>query len=146
MWLYNACMFIVAKTTINTQTLRANLAYNLAGAIVEFEGRVRNHNEGRDVLTLEYEVAEALAYSEIGRIYGEVKMKFPVYNVVCAHRQGLLQIGETAVYVGVNSAHRSEAFDACRYLIDEIKHRLPIWKKETYADGSSEWVNCQHID
>ncbi|MBK7840777.1 MAG: molybdenum cofactor biosynthesis protein MoaE [Candidatus Obscuribacter sp.] len=139
-------MFSIAKTAIDTQYLRSQLSDDRAGALVEFEGRVRNHNEGSTVLTLEYEAAESLAVAEANRIFAEVKEKFAIYDAICVHRQGLLQIGETAVYVGVISAHRSEAFAACRYIIDEIKHRLPIWKKETYSDGRSEWVNCQHIN
>lgn len=139
-------MFSIAKTAIDTQSLRSNLADDRAGALVEFEGRVRNHNEGCTVVSLEYETAESLAVAEANRIFAEVAEKFAIYKAICVHRQGLLQIGETAVYVGVISAHRGEAFAACRYIIDEIKHRLPIWKKETYSDGRSEWVNCQHMD
>ena len=77
------------------------------------------------------------------RILAEARQRFGVARVACAHRVGPLAIGELAVWVGVSAAHRGEAFDACRYIIDEVKHRVPIWKKEYYQDGDSGWVNCE---
>ena len=97
------------------------------------------------------EVASALAatrtplrlYAPDGQIDAEARARFGLERACCAHRVGQLQIGELAVWVGVSAAHRGEAFDACRYIIDQVKHRLPIWKKEYYADGDSGWVNCE---
>jgi hypothetical protein len=84
-----------------------------------------------------------LALREGERILAEAQQRFGVARARCAHRVGPLAIGELAVWVGVSAAHRGEAFDACRYIIDEVKHRVPIWKKEYYQDGDSGWVNCE---
>ena len=73
----------------------------------------------------------------------ETAVKFPIENAVCVHRVGELEIGDLAVWVGVSSGHRDEAFRACRYIIDEVKQRVPVWKKEYYASGDSGWVNCE---
>jgi len=77
------------------------------------------------------------------RVVAEALRRFPVKHALCIHRVGSLDLGDMAVWVGVSSAHRGEAFDACRYIIDEVKHRLPIWKKEHYRSGNSGWVNCE---
>jgi sulfur-carrier protein adenylyltransferase/sulfurtransferase len=114
-----------------------------AGGYASFEGWVRDHNEGRVVERLEYEAFEALAVKEGERIVAEAVAKFGVTRAACVHRVGTLAIGDLAVWVGVSSAHRGEAFAACRYIIDEVKHRVPIWKKEHYQDGDSGWVNCE---
>ncbi|TLY69007.1 MAG: molybdenum cofactor biosynthesis protein MoaE, partial [Gammaproteobacteria bacterium] len=84
-----------------------------------------------------------LAVREGERILGEAMARFGVAHAACVHRLGDLAVGELAVWVGVSSPHRAEAFEACRYIIDEVKHRLPIWKKEHYAGGDSGWVNCE---
>ena len=115
-----------------------------AGAFCAFEGRVRNHSDGRKVIALEYEALDPLCQKEAGKIFQEVGKKFNVLNVTCCHRVGKLSVGEMAVWVGVSASHRDDAFKACRYIIDEIKARLPIWKKEFYADGDSGWVNGQN--
>ena len=95
------------------------------------------------MLRLEYEVYAPLAVKEGAKIIEETMAKFPIVRADCVHREGLLEIGECAVWVGVASAHRDEAFAACRYIIDEIKLRLPVWKKEHYVNGDSGWVNCE---
>ncbi|MFA6211112.1 MAG: molybdenum cofactor biosynthesis protein MoaE [Candidatus Obscuribacterales bacterium] len=137
-------VFKFAHTTIDTSALKATMENPLAGALVCFEGVVRNHNEGHEVVTLEYEAYETLAGAEAQKILEEARQQFALIAAICVHRTGLLSIGEPAVFVGVTSAHRDAAFQGCRYIIDEIKTRLPIWKKETYRDGSSGWVNCNH--
>ncbi len=137
-------MFQISETPLEHLPLRQEMAHAAAGGYVSFEGWVRNHNEGRTVSALEYEAYEPLALSEGQKIIEEAKAKFDILDAACLHRVGKLVIGEMAVWVGVASAHRGAAFDACEYIIDEIKHRLPIWKKETYTDGDSGWVNCQH--
>jgi molybdopterin synthase catalytic subunit len=114
-----------------------------AGGYVSFEGWVRDHNEGKAVTRLEYEAFEALAVKEGERILGEAAKRFPIKHALCIHRVGALALTDMAVWVGASSAHRGEAFDACRYIIDEVKHRVPIWKKEHYRDGDSGWVNCE---
>lgn len=122
---------------------RADLEDPSAGGYASFEGWVRDHNEGRTVQRLEYEAFEALAVKEGERIVAEAVEKFGVTRAACVHRVGSLAIGDLAVWVGASSAHRGEAFAACRYIIDEVKHRVPIWKKEHYTDGDSGWVNCE---
>ena len=119
------------------------LRNHACGACVTFEGWVRNHQDGREVRSLEYEVYRPLAISEGERIITEVRQQFPVEEVLCVHREGHLALGDLAVWVGVSSAHRDEAFQAARLIIDQVKVRLPIWKKEHYVDGDSGWVNCE---
>jgi adenylyltransferase/sulfurtransferase len=123
--------------------VRAALANPEAGGYAAFEGWVRNHNEGLAVTRLEYEAFEALAVKEGARIIAEAKRRFPILDAACVHRVGSLAIGDLAVWVGVSAHHRDEAFAACRYIIDEVKHRVPIWKKEHYVNGDSGWVNCE---
>lgn len=113
-----------------------------SGACVTFEGRVRDHSDGRTVEALDYEAYGPLAEKEGKRIIEEALGKFQVNAALCAHRTGSLKLGDLAVWVAVTAAHRGAAFDACRYIIDEVKARVPIWKKEHFADGATEWVNC----
>ena len=136
--------FSLCHSTIPIELLRQSLQQPGCGGYVAFEGWVRDHNEGRRVLRLEYEAFATLAEREAERILEEARQRFEISCVACAHRVGSLAIGEIAVWVGVSAPHRGAAFDACRYVIDEIKHRLPIWKKEFYEDGDSGWVNCEH--
>lgn len=128
---------------IRTDDLCDKLRDPRAGAFASFEGWIRNLNDGHQVLRLEYEVYEPLCISEGLKIIDEACKKWSILHAECVHRFGSLEIGDCAVWVGVTSAHRDEAFQACRYIIDEIKTRLPIWKKEHYADGDSGWVNCE---
>jgi molybdopterin synthase catalytic subunit len=133
----------ITDQAIEPDLLRQSLADDAAGAYVAFEGWIRNENEGQAVLRLEYEVYEPLAVTEGNKIIVEARDKYPILQAACVHREGLLEIGECAVWVGVTSAHRDEAFAACRFIIDEVKVRLPIWKKEHYVSGDSGWVNCE---
>lgn len=133
----------ITGEVIRPDTLRRALEHPSTGAFVSFEGWVRNRNEGRDVVRLEYESYAPLAEKEGARIIAEACERWPITAARCVHREGLLAIGECAVWVGVSAPHRDEAFAACRYIIDEVKRRLPIWKKEYYVDGDSGWVNCE---
>lgn len=133
----------IASNAIDPEALRRELFDPAAGAYCGFEGWVRNLNEGQSVLRLEYEVYAPLAISEGEKILAEARERFPHLQARCVHREGLLEIGDCAVWVGVSSPHRDEAFQACRYIIDQVKVRLPIWKKEHYVDGNSGWVNCE---
>jgi len=137
-------VFSITSQAIDLLALREQLADPACGGYVQFEGWVRDHNEGRQVLRLEYEVYEPLAVKEGERILAEAVLRFGVGRAAAIHRSGMLELSDVAVVVGVSSAHRGEAFDACRYIIDQLKTRLPIWKKEHYASGVSEWVNCRH--
>lgn len=135
-------MFKLSSKPLDAESLRRAMEDDGAGALVVFEGRVRNSNEGKKVLKLEYEAYEQLALKAGAQILENAKVRFPIIEVVCIHRTGELQIGDLAVWVGVLSAHRAEAFDACRFTIDHIKAEVPIWKKEHYEDGTINWVNC----
>ena len=136
-------MIEISTAPIDTALLQRSLENPAAGGYCAFEGWVRNENEGHVVERLEYEAYEPLVIEEGQKVLAEAKERFPYLEVHCVHRVGLLEIGECAVWIGVASKHRDEAFKACRYIIDEIKVRLPIWKKEHYADGDSGWVNCE---
>ena len=135
--------FLIQATAIQPEDKKLSLVDPSCGGFVTFEGWVRNRNDGQQVLSLEYQAYEVLALKEGKRIIGEAFERFPVKNVLCIHRVGRLEIGDLAVWVAVSSGHRDEAFSACRYVIDEIKHRVPIWKKEYYSSGDSGWVNCE---
>jgi molybdopterin synthase catalytic subunit len=135
--------FRFTQTAIDTDSARSELQDLGLGGYVSFEGWVRDHNEGQEVTRLEYEAFQELAVKEGNRIVAEALRRFPVKHALCIHRVGSLGLGEMAVWVGVSSEHRGEAFDACRFIIDEVKHRLPIWKKEHYRGGDSGWVNCE---
>lgn len=136
-------MFEITDQSIDLNLCRQHLLHVEAGGYVAFEGWVRNHNEGRKVEALEYEIFDSLASKEGARILAEALERFSIRSAYGIHRKGYLGLGEVAVWIGVSSPHRQEAFDACRYIIDEVKVRLPVWKKEHYSDGPSEWVNCQ---
>ena len=135
--------FRFSHEPVDIAKLRAELQDPACGGYCSFEGWVRNHNEGQDVARLEYEAFEPLAIKEGERILATAMSRFGVLHAACVHRIGDLALGELAVWVGVSSPHRDEAFLACRYIIDEVKHRVPIWKKEHYRDGDSGWVNCE---
>jgi molybdopterin/thiamine biosynthesis adenylyltransferase/molybdopterin synthase catalytic subunit/rhodanese-related sulfurtransferase len=135
--------FRFSRTAIDVASLRAELADPACGGYTSFEGLVRNHNEGLSVRHLEYEAFEPLAVKEGERIVAEAIERFGIERAACVHRIGDLAIGDMAVWVGASARHRDEAFRACRYIIDEVKHRVPIWKKEHYENGDSGWVNCE---
>jgi molybdopterin synthase catalytic subunit len=135
--------FSFSQQPLEPERYRGALSDAAAGGYASFEGWVRDHNDGQRVQRLEYEAFESLGVKEGTRIVAEAIERFGVRRAACVHRVGDLAIGELAVWVGVSSAHRAEAFAACRYIIDEVKHRVPIWKKEYYVDGDSGWVNCE---
>jgi sulfur-carrier protein adenylyltransferase/sulfurtransferase len=135
--------FRFSSDALDTAALARGMRDDACGGYVEFEGWVRNHNEGNAVTRLEYEAFAELAEKEGARIVAEAVSRYGVTRAACVHRIGSLGIGDVAVWVGVSAAHRDEAFRACRYIIDEVKHRVPIWKKEHYVTGDSGWVNCE---
>ena len=134
--------FRFTETAIDAIQARRELLDLGAGGYVSFEGWVRDHNEGQEVTRLEYGAFQELAVKEGERIVAEALRRFPVKHALCIHRVGTLALRDMAVWVGVSSAHRGEAFDACRFIIDETKARVPVWKKEHYASGASAWINC----
>jgi molybdopterin synthase catalytic subunit len=126
---------------IDVAALRRSLEDPHCGAIVGFDGVVRDHHDGRAVSALRYEAYADLAEREGQAIVDEALARFDVRGIVAEHRVGLLAIGDVAVYVGVSAAHRDAAFAACRHVIDEIKARVPIWKHERYGDGAAAWIH-----
>jgi molybdopterin synthase catalytic subunit len=106
------------------------------GAVCVFDGIVRDNTRGRPTLYLDYEAYREMALEQMQRLAGEAAAKFGVRDVALVHRLGRLMVGETSVLIVVASAHRAAAFDACRWLIDTLKKTIPIWKKETFADGA----------
>ena len=137
-------MFKISTDYIDTNQLRTDFEDDTCGAVVVFDGLVRNHHLGKSVVALAYEHHPIMAQPEGEKILQEVMEKFPITHALAVHRVGDVPIGEAAVVTMVASSHRAEAFAACQYLIDEIKHRVPIWKHETYADGSSVYtVQCE---
>jgi len=137
-------LFKISSQTIDADRLKQNLAKPEAGALCVFEGWVRNHHEGKVVLKLDYQGYNALANKEGARIMDEARENFSIYDAICIHRVGSLAIGDIAVWIGITAIHRKAAFQACQYVIDEVKKRVPIWKKEHYVDGHAEWVSCHH--
>ena len=134
--------FSLTTDPIEPEALKRSLARDNAGACACFEGWVRNVNEGEAVSALEYETHAEIAAAEGGAVLAEARKRFAIIEARCVHRVGKLAIGDCAVWVGVSADHRGAAFDACRYVIDETKARVPIWKKEHYASGATGWVNC----
>jgi molybdopterin synthase catalytic subunit len=106
------------------------------GAVVVFDGIVRNHSGGRRTLHLDYEAYESMALAKMHEIGAQIREKFAIHRIAMVHRLGRLEIGETSVLIAISSPHRQAAFDACRYAIDTLKRVVPIWKKEYFADGA----------
>jgi molybdopterin synthase catalytic subunit len=116
------------------------------GALLLFVGRVRNHNDGRPVARLRYEAYTEMAERELEAILREAADRCEATRIEAVHRTGTLEIGEASVAIAVASPHRASAFEASRYVIEEIKKRLPVWKREVYADGSDAWVHAASED
>lgn len=133
--------FRLRSEPIDGDGLRRALQAHAAGGFCSFEGWVREQHQGRAVLRLDYEAYDALAQSEGDRILAEARERYAVVAVCCDHRVGTLELGDCAVWVGASAAHRDAAFAATRYIIDEVKKRVPIWKREHYADGDSGWIH-----
>ncbi len=138
-------MGIVALTAVTVEPLdvavhTAAVADPAAGAVVSFSGLVRNHDHGASVTDLEY-YAHPTAPRLIAEVAAEVAARDGIIAVAVSHRIGLLAIGDCAIVAAVSSAHRQLAFAACADLVDEVKKRLPVWKRQVFADGSDEWVN-----
>jgi molybdopterin synthase catalytic subunit len=127
---------------LSLDELVGEVACPSAGAIATFVGVVRNVNDGRAVTLLEYEAYGAMAEAELGRIMSEIEHEIPQVRVAATHRVGALQVGDVAVACAASAPHRSEAFRACRLLIDRVKARLPIWKREHGPDGPY-WIGWE---
>ena len=134
-------MLTFCSQPLDIPALSQELHHASAGAVVCFEGRVRPAGEQGAVASIFYEAYEELCRSEFAGILREAHERFPTLNIRCAHRTGDVPAGEPSVWVGAAALHRREAFQACAYVIDELKNRLPIWKKEIYANGASQWID-----
>jgi molybdopterin synthase catalytic subunit len=130
----------LSQDTLDLAALIAELAAPERGGVASFLGLVRDHHEGRSVTGLSYTAYAPMAERVCGEIVGETETRWPV-RVALRHRLGDLAIGDAAVAVAVAGDHRDEAFAACRYVIEELKRRVPIWKRERYADGTEAWVD-----
>jgi len=135
-------VFQIVREAIRPQEIIEGLKAPEDGALVIFDGFVRNHYKGKQTLYLEYEAYEPMALAKMREIGTEIRAKFPLHRVAIVHRLGRLEIGETSVFIGVSSAHRAAAFDACRYAIDTLKCVVPIWKKEHFTEGAV-WAEGQ---
>jgi molybdopterin synthase catalytic subunit len=131
----------VTGTTLDLAAHEAAVADPRAGAVVSFQGVVRDHDHGRGVTLLEYE-GHPSAADVLREVAAEIAADPAVYAVAVSHRVGVLKIGDVALVAAVSTAHRAAAFAACGRLVDEAKARLPIWKRQVFADGTDEWVNC----
>lgn len=134
------------KTEVTTEPLdvRAHEAFvehRGAGAVVSFAGVVRDHDGGRGVVELEYE-GHPSAAGVLAEVAGEIAADPAVRGLAVSHRVGRLEIGDVALAAAVSTAHRAEAFALCARLVDEVKARLPVWKRQVFTDGEEEWVNC----
>jgi len=114
------------------------------GAYAWFAGVVREENEGQSVVGIDYECYEAMAKKELDKIFSEAQKEWGIHEGRLIHRVGYLKKGEVSLFVGVTSPHRREAFSALQYVIDELKKRVPLWKKEYYEAGHQEWISCHH--
>ena len=131
---------LVTDQLISAESLAASVKSEKAGAVVTFSGDVRNHDKGKSVTSLNYEVHPS-AQSVIEKITNEVVSKHDVVSAYVAHRYGAIPIGESAFVVAVAAAHRGPAFACCNELVERVKAELPIWKYQEFTDGTTEWVN-----
>jgi molybdopterin synthase catalytic subunit len=136
----NADLVLLIRERINTTALIEDVRTASDGAIVTFDGCVRNQSHGRRTLYLDYEAYETMAIAKMREITLESRAKFAIDRVALAHRLGRLEIGETSVFIAVSAPHRPAAFEACRYAIDTLKRTVPIWKRE-YFEGGAVWAD-----
>jgi molybdopterin synthase catalytic subunit len=137
-------MAFLSTTPIDLATLIAGIESPAHGGVASFLGQVRDHHDGRTVDRLEYSAYGPMAEEECAKIVAEAEARWPV-RVALEHRVGALEIGDVAVAVAAAGAHREESFAACRFVIEEVKRRVPIWKKEFYRDGAVQWVDPGHV-
>lgn len=135
-------MFRVTEKALNLQEVVDYVADPEAGAIVTFVGTTRNHNEGRRVISLDYEAYPEMAEKELARLGEEAKRRWKIRRMGIIHRVGRVEITEPSVVIAVSAAHRGDAFQACRFAIEEIKKKVPIWKKEVF-EGGEVWIGTQ---
>lgn len=134
-------MIKLTNESIDPHTLTERVRRSDCGAVVTFLGTVREMTDGKVTVALDYEAYPGMAEKKMAEIESETRRRWPIGEIVVVHRLGHLELGEISVAVAVSCPHRHQAFDACRYAIDRLKEIVPIWKKENWADGRTEWVH-----
>jgi molybdopterin synthase catalytic subunit len=134
-------MVRLTRAVIDHQALTDQVRRKDCGAVVTFLGTVRDLTNDKVTVALDYEAYPGMAEKKLAEIEAETRQRWPVGEMVLEHRLGHLEVGEVSVAVAVSCPHRGQAFEACRYAIDRLKELVPIWKKENWADGSTEWVH-----
>ena len=134
-------MFRVTTEPLSVQQVNDLVKRPTDGAVVSFDGIVRNNFDGRPVHYLEYEAYASMAEKKLAEIGAEVQQKFAIGEIALMHRIGRLDIGESSIVIAVAAPHRHAAFEACAYAMDRVKAEVPVWKKESFADGADHWVN-----
>ena len=129
----------VVRDVIDIEGLRHRAQHPEAGAVIIFYGNVRNHSQQQEVTFLEYEAHESMALKQISKVIGEARQKWELHSVEVIHRLGKLAVKDCSIAIAVSTSHRCDAYAASRYIIDTIKHAVPIWKKEHFVDGVSAW-------
>lgn len=132
-------MIRIVQSRIDREEIVQSVFTPESGAVATFDGRVRNHAREKPVTHLHYEAFEEMALKELEKIRAEAMQRWPLNGMAIVHRVGRMEIGESSVFIAVSSAHRSDAFEACRFAIDTLKTTVPIWKKEHYEDGEV-WI------
>lgn len=132
---------LVSDASIDIGALVAEVSHAGAGAVASFVGAVRDVNDGSGVTGIEYEAYAPMADRELAAILDEASVRWPEARAAARHRVGYLAVGEVSVAVAVSSPHRAPAFEACRYVVEQLKRRVPVWKREHYTDGCRAWVD-----
>jgi molybdopterin synthase catalytic subunit len=132
-------MIRLVEQSIDPKEIIETVVSSASGAVVTFDGRVRDHSRGRRVTHLFYEAYVEMAEAELEKLRSQAMERWDLSGLAIVHRLGRLEVGETSVFIAATAAHRAEAFDACRSIIDTLKKTVPIWKKEYYVDGEV-WV------
>jgi len=137
-------MIAITASPIDLKMILESVVTPESGGMNIFVGTTRNHSHGKTVTALEYEAYESMALRKMQEIANQVRTSWEVQRVSIVHRVGRVPVGESSVVIAVSAAHRDEAFRACRFLIDELKRVVPIWKREYFADGTVEWSLHAH--
>lgn len=130
----------LTESPLDPRALESEVRTDRDGAVVTFAGTTRNHNDGQDVVQLAYEAYAEMAQKVVAQLFEQAVARFGIARARIAHRLGVVPVGETCVLVVVAAEHRGPAFDACRFLMDRVKHEAPIWKRETLVRGGDRWV------
>lgn len=134
-------MIDITESPIDPAAVTESVRSNLAGAVCTFLGTVREITGDKRTVALSYEAYREMALKQLAELESEARGRWPVIELAVVHRVGQLELGEVSVVVAVSCPHRAQAFEVCRWLIDTLKERVPIWKRESWEDGSNEWVH-----